>query len=112
MDLHPSRVTNEPHSTGAKAGPKVIMQPPVAMYTPKRFLGHTERMVLIIMGMSMPEPIACTRRAASRKGKQNANRPIAEPAMVRTEQKQYSLRSFTRLKKKAVQVTITVAAIM
>ena len=82
-----------PHTTGANAGPKVIMQPPVAMAPPSLFLGVTARMVFIMSGMNRPEPIACTRRATMSSAKLPANRPSADPASVKAAPAKNSTRS-------------------
>ena len=85
-----------PHTTGARAGPNVIMHPPIDMNVPRRFLGATTRMVFIIMGMKMPEPIAWTRRATSKNGKFIANRPMSEPAAVNAAAAKNRVRSLKR----------------
>ena len=71
-----------PVTTGANAGPNVIMQPPMDMNWPRRCFGVTARIVFIIIGMNSPLPHACTTRASSSTGKFGENRPISEPAVV------------------------------
>ena len=92
-ECQPKAVTRQPHTTGANAGPKLIMHPPMDMNVPSLFLGVTTRMVFIIMGMNMPAPTAWMRRATSRKPKFIEKRPIAEPTTHRTAPAKKSLRS-------------------
>src|SRR5699024_7529311 len=56
MLCQPNAVTSAPHTTGANAGPNVIMHPPTDMNAPSRFFGVTAKMVFIMSGMKMPVP--------------------------------------------------------
>ena len=96
MLCHPNAVTSAPHTTGANAGPNVIMQPPTDRYVPSLFFGVTTRMVFIISGMKMPVPTACTRRATSSGSKLGATSPIAEPTMLKPAAPKNSVRTWKR----------------
>ena len=96
MLCQPNAVTSAPHTTGAKAGPNVIMHPPMDMNDPSRFFGVTARMVFIISGMKMPVPTACTSRATSSTAKLPANSPAADPAMLKAAAAKNSVRSLKR----------------
>ena len=93
---HPRAVTMPPHTTGAKAGPKVIVQLPMDMKVPSLFFGVTARIVFIIMGMKMPVPIAWMRRAMSRSVKFGARKPRMEPAKLSAEAEKNRVRSLKR----------------
>ena len=93
MLCQPNMVTSAPHTTGANAGPNVIMQPPTDRYDPSLFFGVTTRMVFIMSGMKMPVPTACTRRATSSISKLPATRPIADPTMLNAAALKNSVRT-------------------
>ena len=58
IERHPRFVTNAPHTTGANAGPNVMVHPPNERYDPSLFFGVTAKIVFIIRGMNTPEPTA------------------------------------------------------
>ena len=96
MLCHPNVVTSAPHTTGANAGPNVIMQPPMDMNVPIFSFGVTTNTVFIMSGMKIPEPTACTRRAAISSSKFGASRPMSEPTSVNAAAEKYSGRSLKR----------------
>ena len=108
----PNAVTIRPDTTGANAGPKVIMQLPMDRYVPKRLRGATISTVLIMAGMKMPVPTACARRAASNRGKVGAAMQASDPPTRNTAAAKKSVRRCSRLKRNAVTVTMMAVTTM
>ena len=108
----PNEVTSAPHTVGARAGPNVITQPPMARNVPSLRFGATTRTVFIMSGMKMPEPAACTRRAAMSSSKLEANNPMSEPTSVNAAAAKYRGRSLKRRYMNAMHMTTMVATIM
>ena len=112
MLRQPSPVTSAPHTTGANAGPNVIVQLPIDRYVPVFSRGTTTRIAFIISGMKMPVPTAWIRRATRSTAKLPAKNPSADPAKLSPAAQKNSTRSLTRRKRNAMHVTTTVATIM
>ena len=109
----PNEVTSAPHTVGARAGPNVIMQPPMDRNVPNLRLGAITSTVFIMSGMKMPEPAACTRRAAMSSSKFVASNPMTEPTSVNAAAAKYrGRRSSKRRYMNAMHMTTMVATII
>ena len=80
MVRHPNTVTMKPLATGASAGPKVIMQPPMERKVPSLGRGARASTEVIMVGMNRPVPTEATRRAMSSSAKLGARAHATEPA--------------------------------
>lgn len=77
-----------------------------------RVRGATASTVLIITGMKMPVPTACTRRAARKSGQVGASMAATSPRVRKPAAVRNSVRRRSRLVRKADTVTTMAVTIM
>jgi hypothetical protein len=92
----------KPATVGPIAGAKAITRPKIPMADPRRSTGNTSMSTVMVTGMRMPAPMACTSRPPKSTGKFGPTPAISVPTAKVAMENTNSLRVEKRSCKNAV----------